>query len=149
MSKKIIALIVALILIIAAGAIYVGVRINNRGRDIIGVTTLFKTNEVIMNAATGQEFESGTGQITVGSGKSIHLEYKLSAGSFDVAFHAGHGARDLFEAANMSDLSAEGEVFGKSSVSGSGSLDFEAAEGDYTVYFVIHDTIGTARVSTK
>ena len=54
-KKTILILSVVVVILIAAGA-YVGFRMANRGKDIIGVTTLTKENKVIMNSATGNEF---------------------------------------------------------------------------------------------
>ena len=41
------------------------------------------------------------------------------------------------------------DIFGKSGISGKGSLDFEAESGEYTVYFNQHAAVGTAKVTAK
>ena len=148
MKKKTI-IILAAALLFAAAAVYVGVRLHNRGTDIIGVTTLPDRNTVIVNAKTGKEFVSGSGKLTVGAGEHIHLEYALTAGSFDLAFHEGSDGLDVFRNADLENLPSTGEVFGKSDLSGSGSLDFEAADGEYTVYYNNHGAIGTAKITAS
>jgi len=142
-------LLIAAALVIAAGACYVGVRLHNRGRDIIGVTTLNNNSSVIMNSRTGEEFVSGAGKLTVGEGEHIHLRYELSAGSFDLAFHKGEDGLDVFDAANLEALPESGEVYGRSGVSGNGALDFPAEEGVYTVFFQMHGAIGTAELTAE
>ena len=146
MQKKNIALIIAALVLIAAAA-YVGMRIVNRGTDIAGVTTLYEKNTVIMNSKTGKEFEAGSGELTVSEGKCIHVEYALDAGSVDLAFYKGNDALAVIRRANLSDLPNSGDLFGKSGVSGKGSLDFEAASGKYTVYFEQHGAAGKATVT--
>ena len=148
MKKKSIFLIAAAVVLIAAIA-YAVTRLSNRWTDIVGVTTLEKKNTVIMNAKTGEEFVSGSGKLTVGEGERIHIEYALTAGSFDLAFHQGSAGLDVFQSAELENLPNVGDVFGKSGVSGNGSLDFEAAPGEYTVYFNQHGAIGTATVTAK
>ena len=115
--------------------------------DIIGVTTLTEKNTVVMNSPTGDEFVSGSGKITIGEGERLHVEYALDKGSFDLAFHKGSDGLDVFKSADLEALPMEGDVFGKSGVEGSGSLELEAPAGEYTVYFAIHDTVGSATVS--
>ena len=148
MKKKTIILLGAALLF-AAAAVYVGVRLHNHGTDIIGVTTLPDRNTVIVNAKTGEEFVAGSGKLTVGAGEHIHLEYALTAGSFDLAFHEGGSGLDVFQNADLEALPAAGEVFGKSGVSGSGSLDFDAEAGNYTAYFVNHGMVGKVTVTAK
>ena len=132
MKKKSVVLFVVALVLIAAVA-YVGMRLINRRTDIIGVTTLFEKNTVIMNSKTGKDFEAGSGELTVDEGKRIHVEYALDAGSFDLAFCKGSDALAAIRRANLSDLPNTGDLFGKSGVSGKGSLDFEAAPGKYRI----------------
>ena len=161
MKKKTVALIV-LALVVVAG-IYVAVRLKNRGTDIIGVTTLPDRNTVIMNAKAGSEFVSGTGNVSVGEGERIHMEYNLSAGEIDVAFRANEGDfasyeditpdnENLEEALNSlptpEDMAGEGS-FGQDGVSGKGSLDFDAAPGLYAVQITLHDAVGKAVITAK
>ena len=148
MKKKSVVLFVVALVLIAAIA-YVGMRLINRRTDIIGVTTLFEKNTVIMNSKTGKDFEAGSGELTVDEGKRIHVEYALDAGSFDLAFCKGSDALAAIRRANLSDLPNTGDLFGKSGVSGKGSLDLDAAPGKYQVYFNPHGAIGTATVTTK
>ena len=148
MKKKIIILIIAALVLIAAGS-YVAVRIINRGTDIIGVTTLEKKNTVIMNANADSDYGAGSGKLTVGEGERIHVEYALKAGGFDLAFCQGSNGLEVIRSSDLQNLSDTGEVFGRSGVSGSGSLDFEAAPGEYTVYFNRNGAAGTAKVTAK
>ena len=141
-GKRLLLLVLTALLVISAAGC-------GHGTDIVGVTTLPKKNIVIMNSRTGTEFVTGSGTVTVKQGEHIHLEYALSAGSFDLAFHAGDARLDVFERADLENLTTEGEVFGKSGIAGTGSLDFEAQPGEYTVYFALHEAVGTARVSAK
>jgi hypothetical protein len=145
--KKIV-LIVAAIVLVAAIA-YVGMRFINRGTDINGVTTMAEKNTVIMNVKPGKDFAGGSGKLTVGDGKRIHVEYALNAGSFDLAFSKENNALAVLKSANLDNLTDAGDVFGKSGVSGKGNFDLEAAPGEYTLYFKPHDTNGTATVTTK
>lgn len=119
----------------------------SRHKDITGVTTLTKENIVVMNSPTGEEFVSGSGTITVGQGEIVHLEYKLSEGSFDLALNAGDGSLDIFQSTDLENLPSDGEVFGRSGVTGSGELDIEAPAGEYTVFFNMHGAAGSATVS--
>ena len=128
MKKKPVILIVVLALV-AAVACYVGVRLMNRGKDIIGVTTLEGQKQVIMNSQTGEEFTAGSGKLEVGEGEHIHLSYTLSGGSFDLALHKGEDGNDVFTEADLENLSDSGDPFGKSGISGSGTLDFDAEQG--------------------
>ena len=148
MKNKRIVLILVILVIIAA-VIYGAVRLRNRGTDIIGVTTLENRNTIIMNSKTGQEFVSGSGTLTVSENERIHVEYALDTGSFDLAFHKGSDGLDVFENSDLDNLSDTGDVFGKSNISGKGSLDLEAASGEYTVYFNQHGAAGTATVTTE
>ena len=150
MKKKTVALIVVLALVIA-GAVYVAVRLKNRGTDIIGVTTLPDRNTVIMNSKTGKEFVSGTGNLSVGEGERIHVEYDLSAGEIDVSFLKSDSTpyeditaenENLEDALNnlpVAEDFAGGDAFGQDGVSGKGVLDFDAAPGLYMVDIAIHD----------
>ena len=115
----------------------------------IGVTTIEDKRLVVMNAESGNEFVSGSGHITVAEGEHLHVTYDLSAGSFDLAFHAGKTSLDVFTDVDFTALTTTGEVFGQSGVSGSGSFDLEAAPGDYTVYYNMHGAIGTSRVTAE
>lgn len=148
MSKKRIILTVAVFVLIAAAA-YVGLRLKNRWTDINGVTTVFERNTVYMNARPGKDFAGGSGYITVRQGKSIHVEYAVDTGKFDVAFCKGSNALSVIRSSELDNLHNAGNVFGKSGVSGKGSIDFEAEPGEYTVYFNPHDTIGSATVTAK
>lgn len=149
MKKKSIVLIAAALVLVAAIA-YTGMRIINRRTDINGVTTLYEKDtavRVIMNAKPGKEFYAGSGKLAVGDGKSIHVEYAIESGSFDLAFHKGSGGLDAILGADLDNLPESGDVFGKSGISGKGSLDFEAVSGEYTVYFKPHGAVGTATVT--
>lgn len=148
MKKKGIILLGAALVAVAAIA-YVGMRLARRGTDLIGVTTLAKKNTVILNAKTGEEFVSGSGKLTVAEGEGIHLEYALDSGSVDFAVNRGSNGLAVFESADLANLPAAGEVFGKSGISGSGSLDLAAAPGEYTLYFRTHDAVGTAKATAS
>ncbi len=148
MSKKRIILTVAVFVLIAAAA-YVGLRLKNRWTDINGVTTVFERNTVYMNVRPGKDFAGGSGYITVRQGKSIHVEYAVDTGKFDIAFCKGSNVLSLIRSSELDNLPNTGNVFGKSGVSGKGSIDFEAEPGEYTVYFNPHDTIGSATVTVK
>ena len=126
---------------------YAGLRISRRGTDLIGVTTL--DNTVIMNSKTGKEFVSGSGKLTLGEGERIHLKYSLDAGSFDFAVNSGSNGLDIFDSTDLGSLSDEGEVFGRSGITGKGSLDFKAGPGEYTLFFNMHDAVGTATASPE
>ncbi len=148
MSKKKIVLTVTVLVLIAV-SIYTGMRIKNRWTDINGVTTVPDRNTVYMNSKTGKEFESGCGYLTVGEGQHIHVEYAIDTGSFDLAFHKGNGNQTVFFNAPLDNLPDAGDVFGKSGISGKGSLDFEASRGEYMVFFRQHGAIGSATVTAK
>ena len=148
MSKKRIILTVAVFVLIAAAA-YVGLRLKNRWTDINGVTTVFERNTVYMNVRPGKDFAGGSGYITVRQGKSIHVEYAVDTGKFDIAFCKGSNVLSLIRSSELDNLPNTGNVFGKSGVSGKGSIDFEAEPGEYTVYFNPHDTIGSATVTVR
>ena len=148
MSKKRIILTVAVFVLIAAAA-YVGLRLKNRWTDINGVTTVFERNTVYMNVRPGKDFAGGSGYITVKQGKSIHVEYAVDTGKFDIAFCKGSNALSVIQGSALDNLPNTGNVFGKSGVSGKGSIDFEAEPGEYTVYFNPHDTIGSATVTVR
>lgn len=158
MKKRVIVLVLVLLLVAVGG--YGCYRLKIRGTDIIGVTTLPDKNTVIMNAKTGEEFEAGTGYITVADGEMLHLEHNLTAGSFDIAFRKDEDAFNLYESIgtteNLSDtlqnlptseeMTGEGS-FGDSQITGSGSFEFDAEPGNYTVYITNHNAIGKATVT--
>lgn len=148
MSKKMKVILIAILCALLAGTIYVGYRIINHGKDIIGVTSLTDKNTVIMNSKTGAEFVGGTGYITVGEGQRLHLTYDLSSGSFDLAFQSAEGVdpMDVEHLPTAEEMTGEG-AFGKADISGKGSLDFDAAPGQYTAYFTMHGAIGTATLT--
>ena len=148
-KKRIVLLVAALVLIVATA--YVWLRLNSRWTDINGVTTVNERNTVYMNAKPGNDFYAGVGYLTVGEGKRIHAEYDIESGSFDLAFRIyvkGRSGLDV-RSSMFDDLPDSGEVFGKSGVSGKGSLSFEVAPGEYEVYFKSHDTIGSATVIAR
>lgn len=148
-KKNIILIVVALIIIAAAG--YVWWRINNRWTDLNGVTTVFQRNTVYMNSKPGEDSFAGSGQITVDKGKHIHVKYALDSGSFDLAFRAYISGRSEldFSSAVFDNLPDSGEVFGKNSVSGKGTLDFKVEAGTYEVYFKLNKTVGSATVTAE
>ncbi|MBQ6002924.1 MAG: hypothetical protein IJL18_08745 [Synergistaceae bacterium] len=148
MSKKRIILTVAAFVLIAIAA-YVGLRLRNRWTDIKGVTTVYERNTVYMNVRPGKDFAGGSGYITVEEGKSIHVEYAVETGKFDIALNKGSNALSVIRNSDLDNLSSSGNVFGKSGISGKGSIDFEAEPGEYTIYFNPHDTIGSAIVTVK
>lgn len=139
--KRTTVFLLALALLLTAAACH------GKMTDVIGVTTLTEKNIVVMNAETGDEFVSGSGKLTVSEGEHIHVEYALDAGSFDLAFHAGDGSLDIFQSADLENLTADGDVFGASGLTGSGSLDLEAPAGEYSVFFSMHEAVGAATVS--
>ena len=148
-KKRIILLVVALVLIVAIA--YIWLRLNNRRTDINGVTTVYERNTVYMNSKPGKDFYAGVGYLTVGEDKRIHTEYDLESGSFDLAFRIyvkGRVGLDVRSSA-FDNLPNSGDVFGKSGVSGKGSLSFEVAPGEYEVYFKSHNTIGSATVTGR
>lgn len=152
MKKKLILILVAA-LVVTLG-VYVGYRFAKRGTDIIGVTTLSDKNTVIMNAKTGSEFAAGTGYLTVAEGERIHMEYDLSAGSIDVAIKSGEGAMEAIENMDFENLPSAEDMtgdgaFGETGVSGKGSMDFDAAAGEYTVYIVNNGAVGSATLTAK
>ena len=152
-KKTILILSVVVVILIAAGA-YVGFRMANRGQDIIGVTSLTKENKVIMNSATGNEFVSGSGTITVKEGEHIHLTYKLKSGSFDIGFNPGtDGVLEAVTNLDMTELEDPTQnpseyAIEQKGIEGNGGADFEAQSGEYTVYFTMNGAVGTATVST-
>ena len=147
--KKII-LIVAVLVLISASA-YVYWRTTNRLTDTIGVTTVYEKNTVYMNSKPGKDFYAGSGELTVSDGKSIHVEYALESGSFDLAFRLyREGSEGLdIQSAKLDNLPESGDLFGKSGVSGKGTVDFKVASGKYTVYFKSHSAIGSATATVK
>lgn len=148
MSKKRIILTVTVFVLIVAAA-YVGLRLKNRWTDINGVTTVYERNTVYMNVRPGKDFAGGSGYITVEEGKRIHVEYAVETGKFDIALNKGSNALSVIRNSDLDNLSSSGNVFGKSGISGKGSIDFEAEPGEYTIYFNPHDTIGSAIVTVK
>ena len=139
-------LVLAVFVIVATSACG---SLQRRHHDITGVTTLPDENIVIMNSPTGKEFVSGSGSVTVGEGKRIHVEYSLDDGSIDLAFYKGDGNLEVFEKTDLENLTNDGDVFGKSAVSGTGSIDFEASSGEYAVYFNLHSAIGSVTVGAE
>ena len=148
MSKKKIVLTVVSVVLIAL-VVYVGMRIKNRWTDINGVTTVYERNTVYINVRPGKDFAGGLGYITIRQGKSIHVEYVVEMGKFDIAFCKGSNALSVIRSSNLNNLPNAGEVFGKSGISGKGGIDFEAEPGEYSVFFNPHDTIGSATVTVK
>ena len=148
-KKRIILLIVAIVLIVATA--YVWLRLNNRWTDINGVTTVSERNTVYMNAKPGKDFYGGVGYLTVGENKRIHVEYDLESGNFDLAFRRYVEKRSTIDlrSSAFDNLPDSGEFFGKSGISGKGSLNFEVAPGEYEVYFKSHDSIGSATVTER
>ena len=154
MKKKTVLLLSAVLVILIAAGIYIGIRMSGRGKDIIGVTTLTKENKVIMNSATGNEFVSGSGTITVKEGEHIHLTYKLKSGSFDIGFNPGtDGVLEAVTNLDMTELEDPTQdpseyAIEQKGIEGNGEADFEAQGGEYTVYFTMNGAVGTATVST-
>lgn len=148
MSKKKIALTVVSVILIAI-AVYAGMRMKNRWTDINGVTTVYERNSVYLNVRPGKDFAGGSGSITVRQGESIHVEYSIDTGQFDIAFCKGSNTLSAIQSSNLDNLPKAGNVFGKSGVSGKGGIDFEAQPGEYTLFFKPHNTIGSATVSVK
>ncbi len=54
------------------------------------------------------------------------MEYAVDTGKFDVAFCKGSNALSVIRSSELDNLHNAGNVFGKSGVSGKGSIDFEA-----------------------
>ena len=148
MRKKRNLIAVALVLIVILGIGYVAMRLTNRGKDIIGVTTLPQDNAIYMNSKTGDEFVSGSGKVTVAEGKKIHLDYTLKSGSFDLAIYAGEEGDPFLTEPDMESPLPEGTI-SRDGLEGKGNADFEVPAGEYTVVFKIHDTVGSAKVSVK
>lgn len=150
MKKKGIVLTIAVLVMIAAAACVL-IRLNNRWTDIEGVTTLSGRNTVFMNLKPWTNFYLGTGQLIIDEGKHIHAEYALDSGTFDLAFRAYVKGRDNLDVKSpvFDNLQASGEVFGKSGVSGKGTLDLDAAPGVYEVYIKPHNAVGTATVTAR
>ncbi|MBR3570758.1 MAG: hypothetical protein IKN96_08210 [Oscillibacter sp.] len=160
MNKKNIVIIGVAALVVVACA-YVALRLRNRCTDIIGVTTLTDRNTVIMNSKTGAEFVSGEGQLAVGEGERIRVEYDLSGGEIDISFkERGEGSAsyeditpenvpDVLEnLPTPEDMTGEG-AFGQDGITGKGSLYFDAAPGSYNVHIALHDAVGKAVVTAK
>ena len=150
MKKKTIIIAAAIVLVVAAGLFLY----RHRGGDITGVTTYAAWNTIIMNGKAGQDLFAGSGFLTVGEGEHIHMEYALSAGSFDIYFNADENAASAYENMDVENLPTAGDMtsdtaFGQDGVEGKGSLDFEADAGQYTAHFVFHDTIGKATVTAQ
>lgn len=155
MKKKTAAIVTVILAVLIAAGVYVGLRIYRHGTDIIGVTTLTGKNRVIMNSATGNEFESGNGRITIGEGGSAHVTWKLSEGSFDLAFAAARGEKTDADLLAEGQEPAEPETGGitydlrEDGIQGSGEADFDLEAGTYDVSFIMHGAVGTAEVTSK
>lgn len=147
--KPVFGLIAGIVVLAAIIAVFAAGKIFSYHKDITGVTTLASENKVVMNSSTAGAFVSGEGLIFVNDGEMLHLEYSLSEGSFDIAFHADSVDLDVFKEADLENLTLDGEVFGASAISGRGSLDFAAAPGQYTVFYNMHETVGSATVGTE
>ena len=150
MKKKSIILIVAAIVLIAA-ITYVWILRNNSWTENIGIGTVSGRNMVYMNLPQGTTFYAGYGQLTVSEGKHIHVEYALDSGSFDLAFrvYAKGNDRLAVQSPVFKNLQNSGEIFGKSGVSGKGTLDFDVVPDTYEVHFRPHDVVGSATVTEK
>ena len=154
MRKKTIAIIIVLIIAVITALAYLVPRLLNRGRDIIGVTSFEKTNEVIMNSATGSEFVKGTGMITIGEGQHAHLSWKLKEGSFDLAFvknaEDGQDAGTETEGLALPDPAIAERTYDmmEEGIEGSGETDFELEAGVYEVDFIMHGAVGTAKLTS-
>ena len=100
---------------------------------------------------SGTGLFTGYGQLTIDEGKHIHVEYALDSGNFDLAFRIyAEGNADLaVESPVFKNLQKSGEIFGKSGISGKGTLDLDAAPGTYEVHFRPHDVVGWAIVTEK
>ena len=138
-------MILAIVAVLIAGGAYVGVRLAGRGKDIIGVTTLPDENIVIMNARSGDEFVSGSGNISVKEGQKIYLSHDLKSGSFDLAIGLSTGTGEPEDAGDL----PEGYLKEKDGIEGKGEQFFELEGGDYTVVFTMHGAIGTARIYVR
>lgn len=108
-------------------------------------------NTIYMNLPSGTRSFFGQGQLTIDEGKHIHVEYALDAGNFDLAFRVyAEGNDDLaVESPVFKNLQNSGEIFGKSGISGKGTIDFDVAPGEYEVHFRPHDVVGWAIVTDK
>ena len=146
--KKIVLIVAVLLMIVASAYVYI---INfhstflwhftDSWRDSTGVITVSERNTVYMNLA----------QLTIDEGKHIHVEYAIDAGTLNLAFRTYVEGSDALRVNSpvFDDLQNSGEIFGKSGISGKGTLDFDAAPGTYEVYFRTHEVIGTATVTEK
>ena len=147
--KKIILIIAALILISASA--YVGWRLHIRGTDINGITTMPKRNTVYINAYPNKDFTAGEGYLTVSNGKHIHVKYAFESGSFDLVFRLySEGVENAsIGTTELDNLPVSGDVFGKLGISGKGTLDFEAAPGNYSIYYEPHNAVGRATITEE
>ena len=155
---KKIRLIIAVLLMIAASAYAYWLFVNstyvywlfpNSWRESTGFIT--GRNTIYMNAPSGTRLFAGYGQLTIDEGKHIHVEYALDSGNFDLAFQVyAEGNDDLaVESLVFKNLQNSGEIFGKSGVSGKGTLDFDVVPDTYEVHFRPHDVVGSATVTEK
>ena len=156
--KKIVLIVAVLLMIVASAYVYI---INfhstflwhftDSWRDSTGVITVSERNTVYMNLTPGTNYYLDSGQLTIHEGKHIHVEYAIDAGTLNLAFRTYVEGSDALRVNSpvFDDLQNSGEIFGKSGISGKGTLDFDAAPGTYEVYFRTHEVIGTATVTEK
>lgn len=90
----------------------------------------------------------GTGIISVAEGEQLHLEYDMKKGSFDLSIGDGATDIDLSLEEIQNELFNGGEIFSQSGLEGTGSLDIQAAPGEYTVAVMYHDATGEGTLST-
>ena len=150
-KRKIIIVILVVVAVILACGAYLAMRLKRRGTDIIGVTTQAEKNVVIMNSASGNEFESGRGNITVGEDEHVVLTWELKSGSFDIKFSEPEALEDS-ASASLDELETEASaeyVQETNAVEGSGKETYDLGSGDYTVSFIMHGAVGTATVSVE
>ncbi|MBR0168485.1 MAG: hypothetical protein IJQ08_07415 [Synergistaceae bacterium] len=121
----------------------------NAWRDSTGIIT--GRNTIYMNVPLGTGLFTGYGQLTINEGGHIHAEYSLDSGSFDLAFRIYAEGNDELAVKSpvFKNLQNSGEIFGKSGISGKGTLDFDVAPGTYEVHFRPHDVVGWAIVTEK
>lgn len=114
-------------------------------------------NTVKVTALNSEE-SGGSGIITVGEGEILHVDYKLSKGTFDITV-----AGEPFEPAEITNVDAsapemaetteqnaqdiidaftgEGQ-YKETGLTGEGSLEFAVQPGDQTLYIMLHDATG-------